>query len=127
MNVNNNDEKSSDQNYCKKFGSSSSNSSHSGDNEEIKPTLASLNIGISHPGLVPSSSKSQEINDQKQLALMKKTGYNMIQRNGQRIYGGPPPGWQGPPPCKGTEIFVGKVPRDMLEWELVPIFEMVII
>ena len=24
---------------------------------------------------------------------------------------------------KGTEIFVGKIPRDMVEWELVPIFE----
>ena len=37
---------------------------------------------------------------------------------------GPPPNWQGPPPTKGTEIFVGKIPREMFEWELVPIFEM---
>lgn len=26
------------------------------------------------------------------LALMEKTGYNMVQENGQRKYGGPPPG-----------------------------------
>ena len=42
----------------------------------------------------------------------------------QIVLVGPPPNWQGPPPCKGTEIFVGKIPREMFEWELVPIFEM---
>lgn len=26
------------------------------------------------------------------LALMEKTGYSMVQENGQRKYGGPPPG-----------------------------------
>lgn len=26
------------------------------------------------------------------LALMERTGYNMVQENGQRKYGGPPPG-----------------------------------
>lgn len=65
-----------------------------------------------------------DLNDRKQLELMERTGYEIVQRNGQRIYGGPPPNWQGPPPCKGTEIFVGKIPREMFEWELVPIFEM---
>ena len=34
---------------------------------------------------------------------------------------GPPPGWEGPPPGKGCEIFVGKVPRDCYEDELVPV------
>ena len=64
-------------------------------------------------------------NDFKLAELMKRTGYNVAQRNGQRIYGGPPPNWNSPPPCKGTEVFVGKVPRDMFEWELVPLFETV--
>ena len=27
--------------------------------------------------------------------LMKRTGYHIFQQNGQRHYGGPPPGWQG--------------------------------
>lgn len=26
------------------------------------------------------------------LALLEKTGYNMVQENGQRKFGGPPPG-----------------------------------
>ena len=53
-------------------------------------------------------------------------GYNVTQRNGQRIFGGPPPNWKGPAPDKGSEVFVGKVPRDMYEWELVPLFEKVL-
>uniref|UniRef100_A0A8D0CUX8 RNA binding motif protein 46 n=1 Tax=Sander lucioperca TaxID=283035 RepID=A0A8D0CUX8_SANLU len=58
------------------------------------------------------------------LALMEKTGYNMMQENGQRKYGGPPPGrWAGPDPPRGCEVFVGKIPRDMYEDELVPLFE----
>ncbi|XP_044197942.1 probable RNA-binding protein 46 isoform X3 [Thunnus albacares] len=57
------------------------------------------------------------------LALMEKTGYNMVQENGQRKYGGPPPGWEGPAPPRGCEVFVGKIPRDMYEDELVPLFE----
>ena len=27
-------------------------------------------------------------------------------RNGQRIYGGPPEGWTGPPPTRGCEVYV---------------------
>ncbi|NXC38630.1 RBM46 protein, partial [Penelope pileata] len=62
-------------------------------------------------------------NEAALLALIEKTGYNMIQENGQRIFGGPPPGWEGPPPPRGCEVFVGKIPRDMYEDELVPLFE----
>ena len=54
------------------------------------------------------------------------TLWHIILISGQRIYGGPPPNWKGQAPVKGTEIFVGKVPREMFEWELVPIFEKVI-
>ncbi|XP_056307080.1 LOW QUALITY PROTEIN: probable RNA-binding protein 46 [Danio aesculapii] len=57
------------------------------------------------------------------LALMDRTGYSMVQENGQRKFGGPPPGWEGPPPPRGCEVFVGKIPRDMYEDELVPVFE----
>ncbi|XP_013404611.1 APOBEC1 complementation factor isoform X2 [Lingula anatina] len=62
-------------------------------------------------------------NEQALLALMERTGYSMIQENGQRKYGGPPPGWEGPAPPRGCEIFIGKIPRDCYEDELVPIFE----
>lgn len=58
------------------------------------------------------------------LALAKKTGYDLMQTNGQRRYG-PPPHWKGPPPPKGSEVFVGRLPRDMYEDELVPLFETV--
>ncbi|KAL7062918.1 hypothetical protein AAHC03_0130 [Spirometra sp. Aus1] len=47
-----------------------------------------------------------------------------MQENGQRRYG-PPPDWVGPPPARGCEIFIGKIPRDCFEDELVPVFESV--
>ncbi|KAM6964453.1 APOBEC1 complementation factor isoform 2-T2 [Tautogolabrus adspersus] len=56
-------------------------------------------------------------------ALMQRTGYQLLQENGQRRYGGPPPSWDGPPPERGSEIFVGKLPRDLFEDELVPLCE----
>ncbi|NXW52059.1 RBM46 protein, partial [Nyctiprogne leucopyga] len=62
-------------------------------------------------------------NETALLALMEKTGYSMVQENGQRKFGGPPPGWEGPPPPRGCEVFVGKIPHDMYEDELVPVFE----
>ncbi|XP_047464981.1 APOBEC1 complementation factor isoform X2 [Mugil cephalus] len=55
--------------------------------------------------------------------LMQRTGYQLRQENGQRRYGGPPPSWDGPPPERGSEIFVGKLPRDLFEDELVPLCE----
>lgn len=54
--------------------------------------------------------------------LMERTGYSIVQQNGQRRYG-PPPSWDGPPPPRGCEVFVGKIPRDCFEDELVPVFE----
>jgi RNA recognition motif-containing protein len=64
------------------------------------------------------TSVSANINE-----LVEKTGYTLVQSNGQRRYGGPPPKWEGPPPPKGCEVFVGKIPRDCFEDELVPVFE----
>lgn len=61
-------------------------------------------------------------NESALLDLMERTGYTMIQENGQRKYGGPPPGWDGPSPPRGCEIFIGKIPRDCYEDELVPAF-----
>ncbi|RVE59861.1 hypothetical protein OJAV_G00193160 [Oryzias javanicus] len=56
-------------------------------------------------------------------ALIQRTGYELRQENGQRRYGGPPPAWDGPHPERGSEIFVGKLPRDLFEDELVPLCE----
>ena len=62
-------------------------------------------------------------NESALLSLMERTGYSMIQENGQRKYGGPPPSWEGHAPPRGCEVFVGKIPRDCYEDELVPVFE----
>ncbi|XP_064597323.1 APOBEC1 complementation factor-like isoform X2 [Liolophura sinensis] len=55
--------------------------------------------------------------------LMERTGYTMRQEKRQRKYGGPPPDWESPAPLKGCEIFVGNIPSDCYEDELVPVFE----
>ena len=36
--------------------------------------------------------------------LSQQSGYTIQQQHGQRIYGGPPPDWTGPPPERGTEV-----------------------
>ena len=71
------------------------------------------------------------------MALQEETGYDIMQKQGQRIFGGPPPGWTGPPPGRGTEIYCYRIPRyfsseskllndgvirDCFEDELVPLF-----
>ena len=56
------------------------------------------------------------------LKLQDVTGYEIVQKQGQRIFGSPPPGWVGPPPNRGTEIYCYRIPRDCYEDELVPVF-----
>nr|KAF6382177.1 heterogeneous nuclear ribonucleoprotein R [Pipistrellus kuhlii] len=58
-------------------------------------------------------------------ALLERTGYTLDVTTGQRKYGGPPPDsvYSGMQPGIGTEVFVGKIPRDLYEDELVPLFE----
>ncbi|KAM3933417.1 heterogeneous nuclear ribonucleoprotein R-like isoform 1-T1 [Leptodactylus fuscus] len=63
--------------------------------------------------------------DAKIKALLERTGYSLDVTTGQRKYGGPPP--ESVSSCAqpgiGTEVFVGKIPRDLYEDELVPLFE----
>lgn len=68
------------------------------------------------------SSSSPEPSQSPLVQLMTRTGYNIVQQNGQRRYG-PPSTWHGSPPKRGCEIFVGKIPRDCFEDELIPAFE----
>uniref|UniRef100_A0A8C2BDB1 RNA-binding protein 47 n=1 Tax=Cyprinus carpio TaxID=7962 RepID=A0A8C2BDB1_CYPCA len=77
----------------------------------------------SHHSAIPEGVAGAP-NEAALVALMEQSGYGMVQENGQRKYG-PPPGWQGPSPPRGCEIFVGKIPRDVYEDELVPVFETV--
>ena len=78
--------------------------------------------------MVTSSTDSDSvgespITDENLVALMHRTGYKITQENGQRKYGGPPPDWGNRLPPRGAEVFVGKIPRDVFEDELVPVFE----
>ena len=69
--------------------------------------------------------QTQQICNQEALDLLqKRTGYPLIQENGQRKYG-PPPHWTDEEPDRGCEVFVGKIPRDCFEDELIPILERV--
>ncbi|CAB0033908.1 unnamed protein product [Trichogramma brassicae] len=55
--------------------------------------------------------------------ILERTGYPLDVTTGQRKYGGPPPNWEGPIPGIGCEVFCGKIPKDMYEDELIPLFE----
>lgn len=55
--------------------------------------------------------------------ILDRTGYSLDVTTGQRKYGGPPPGFQGNPPGAGHEVFCGRIPKDVFEDELIPLFE----
>ncbi|XP_037951722.1 heterogeneous nuclear ribonucleoprotein R isoform X2 [Teleopsis dalmanni] len=61
--------------------------------------------------------------EEKIRKILERTGYSLDVTTGQRKYGGPPPNWDGPTPGNGCEVFCGKIPKDMFEDELIPIFE----
>jgi len=70
--------------------------------------------GVRKPG--PDEAKITEILD--------RTGYTLDVTTGQRKYGGPPPNWDdAPQPGAGHEVFCGKIPKDVFEDELIPLFE----
>ena len=64
----------------------------------------------------PDMSKMNEI--------LLRTGYNYEHNHVIRKYG-PPPDWVGDPPASGHELFVGKIPTDCWEDEVIPIFEQI--
>ncbi|NXK17214.1 DND1 protein, partial [Arenaria interpres] len=77
---------------------------------------------------LPSQMWTNSINQENKKALhawAKETGIDLVQVNGQRRYGGPPPGWVGNPPPAGTEVFIGKLPQDVYENVLIPLFQSV--
>ncbi|NXB33378.1 DND1 protein, partial [Eulacestoma nigropectus] len=68
------------------------------------------------------------INEASKMALLaweRETGIELVQINGQRRYGGPPPGWVGGPPPAGTEVYIARLPQDIYENTLIPLFESV--
>jgi len=58
--------------------------------------------------------------------LLKRTKYGSEVTSGQRRYGPPPKDtYDGKDPSPNCQVFIGKIPKDALEHELVPIFEKV--
>ncbi|NWJ12149.1 DND1 protein, partial [Crypturellus undulatus] len=77
---------------------------------------------------LPLQTWPDSINQVNKMALLtwvKETGIDLVQINGQRQYGGPPPGWVGGPPPTGSEVFIGKLPQDVYENTLIPLFQSV--
>ncbi|XP_037003448.2 dead end protein homolog 1 [Artibeus jamaicensis] len=70
----------------------------------------------------------ERVNPENKAALeawVRETGICLVQVNGQRKYGGPPPGWVGSPPPPGSEVFIGRLPQDVYEHQLIPLFQRV--
>ncbi|XP_019595847.1 dead end protein homolog 1 [Rhinolophus sinicus] len=70
----------------------------------------------------------ERVNPENKAALeawVRETGIRLVQVNGQRKYGGPPPGWVGSPPPPGSEVFIGRLPQDVYEHQLIPLFQRV--
>jgi len=87
-----------------------------------------LKLEESATGAGTSDENKQGPNEEKVKQLLNRTGYTLDITTGQRKYGGPPPGWEGPVPGTGekkfcSQVFIGKLPRDMYEDELVPLIE----
>ncbi|NXX85835.1 DND1 protein, partial [Urocolius indicus] len=102
---------------------------------------------------LPPQTWPDSINQANKLALLawaRDSGIDLVQVNGQRRYGGPPAGerrglwgglwggspgvhraagcptgWVGDPPPPGTEVFIGKLPQDVYEDALIPLFQSV--
>jgi len=70
-----------------------------------------------------SSASKKGPDEAKIKEILDRTGYPLDVTTGQRKYGGPPPGWDGTQPGAGHEVFCGKIPKDIFEDELIPLFE----
>ena len=76
------------------------------------------------PSSTESSTKKNGPDEQKLQEILSRTGYPLDVTVGQRKYGGPPPEaeYQNQP-GPGHELFCGKIPKDVYEDELIPLFE----
>ncbi|NXT71205.1 DND1 protein, partial [Chaetops frenatus] len=71
------------------------------------------------------TNRINEVSKMALLAWEKETGIELVQINGQRRYGGPPPGWVGGPPPADTEVYITRLPQDVYENTLIPLFQSV--
>ncbi|XP_039557716.1 dead end protein homolog 1 isoform X2 [Passer montanus] len=95
--------------------------------EGTRPGFIPLRARVSPEGSPRSAEPwTNGINEAGKMALLaweKETGIELVQINGQRRYGGPPPGWVGGPPPAGTEVYIARLPQDVYENTLIPLFE----
>jgi len=61
--------------------------------------------------------------DQSIKKILARTGYSLEISIGQRKYGGPPPMWTGSVPGSDCVVFCGKIPFNVFEDKLIPLFE----
>ncbi|RWS15544.1 heterogeneous nuclear ribonucleoprotein Q-like isoform X3 [Dinothrombium tinctorium] len=90
---------------------------HASSSSSSSPTKQDQNHSSTHNQTHPGPDEA------KLKAILDRTGYTLDVTSGQRKYGGPPPDWEGAPPCPGSEIFVGKIPKEIFEDELILLFE----
>jgi Q family heterogeneous nuclear ribonucleoprotein R len=87
-----------------------------------------MNNNTSTTGAVTVAALNSRCDPKKLEELLKKHNYNyeLTQENGQRRYG-PPKDWNvdsnRAEPERSCEVFIGKIPRDCFEDELVPVLE----
>ena len=63
------------------------------------------------------------LEDRLRHLLGNRPNYQIHQENGQRYY--KVNCWNGPSPQPGSEVFIGKLPRNCYEDEIVPLFEQI--
>jgi len=71
----------------------------------------------------PAYPSTMGPDEEKIKVILDRTGYSLDVTTGQRKYGGPPPNWEGKQPGSGCEAFCGKIPKELFEDELIPLFE----
>ena len=81
------------------------------DEKELSRYFSFLIQFIKYGSFILYTVQCAQFLSRRLLALQESTGYDILQKQGQRIFGGPPPGWTGPPPGRGTEIYCYRIPR----------------
>lgn len=87
-------------------------------------SLHRLDVQCLHPYSTMSSLNSRNhtvVLTERFREFLANTNYQIYQTNGQRIYAPCASSGIRPPP-KGTEIFIGNLPPDLFEDEIVPLF-----
>lgn len=82
--------------------------------------MADLNFKGHKSDLLETLMYSSDCTIEKQLEF--NSNYTIIQINGRRVMG-PPKDFTGPPPENGCELFIKRIPKYMLENDIVPHFQ----